>query len=400
MKRTRGFTLIEIMVVVTILVILMSIVFRLSNLGENTERRTRTLVRLQRLENCLSGYQAAFGSYPPVKVHGSRDIYRRVGTHGMQSEERSEAIWGWTKIGDQSERNAWRQVRAACRSQPIDCRYPFPSGYSRLVDLISDEMKRRAESGEEQYKEYYEDESIRSKLTAKFDDGATRNVSRHARHKNDIDWDSIQLFKFGLMSFLLPRYLVMMNGDTAFFTDYAQWTGNNDMPSDPFTGRSYAEFGGYEELKRNVSSTRRSDTARVSAIPSQAVCARWMPNLEGICFCNHPYTLFGIDIKSRAWGDAAGELNADNYNIEIFTPSDSNADSTANQYILDGITVRDGWHHDFYYYSPAPYQTYRLWSAGPNGRTFPPWISRQRLGKKAQQCIALWTADDLENLRH
>ena len=32
MKRKRGFTLIEIMVVVTILVILMSIVFRLSNL--------------------------------------------------------------------------------------------------------------------------------------------------------------------------------------------------------------------------------------------------------------------------------------------------------------------------------------------------------------------------------
>ena len=97
MKRTRGFTLIEIMVVVTILVILMSIVFRLSNVGADTERRTRTVVRLQRLENCLSGYQAAFGSYPPVKVHGSRDIFRRVGTHGMQSDERNEAIWNWCR---------------------------------------------------------------------------------------------------------------------------------------------------------------------------------------------------------------------------------------------------------------------------------------------------------------
>lgn len=399
MKRTRGFTLIEIMVVVTILVILMSIVFRLSNVGADTERRTRTVVRLQRLENCLSGYQAAFGSYPPVKVHGSRDIFRRVGTHGMQSDERNEAIWNWSKIGEQTEQYAWRQVRAACRSQPIDCRYPFPEGYSRMVDLVSEEMKRRAESGEDQYKAYFEDEGIRRKLTAGFDDGTTRNVSRHARHKNDVDWDSIQLFKFGLMSFLLPRYLVMMNGDRAFFEDYAQWTGNNDMPSDPFTGRSYADLGGYEELKRNAGSTQRSDTARVSAIPSQAVCARWMPNLERMCHCNHAYTLFGIDLKSNAWGEES-ELNVDNVNIEVFSPADANSDSTANQYVLDGITVRDGWLNEIYYYSPAPYQTYRLWSSGPNGRTFPPWVSRPGLGKKAQECIALWTADDIENLRH
>ena len=148
----RAFTLVEIMVVVAVLVILMSIVFRLSNVGADTEKRTRTVVRLQRLENCLSGYQAAFGSYPPVKLHGTRDIFRRVGTHGMQSDERNENIWSWSKIGEQNEQNAWNQVRAACRAQPIDCRYPFPEGYSRMVDVVSEEMKRRAESGEDQYK--------------------------------------------------------------------------------------------------------------------------------------------------------------------------------------------------------------------------------------------------------
>ena len=395
----RGFTLVEIMVVITVLVILMSIVFRLSNIGADTEKRTRTVVRLQRLENCLSGYHAAFGSYPPVKLHGTRDIYRRVGTHGMQSDERNEGIWNWSQIGEQNEQNAWRQVRAACRAQPIDCRYPFPEGYSRMVDVISEEMKRRAESGEDAFKAYFEDENTRRRLTAGFDDGTTRNVNRHAKHKGDLDWDNIQLFKFGLMSFLLPRYLVMMNGDRVFFTEYAQWTGNNDMPSDPFTGKSYNELGGYEELKRNASSLQRSDTARVSSIPSQAVCARWMPNLEHMCHCNHEYTLFGVDLKSNVWGEE-GELNVDNVNLEIFSPADSDSNSTANQYVLDGITVRDGWLNEIYYYSPAPYQTYRLWSSGPNGRTFPPWISRRDLNKKAQECVSLWTHDDLENLRH
>lgn len=399
MKRQRGFTLIEIMVVVTILVILMGIVFRLSNLGADHEKHTRTVVRLQRLENCLSGYQAAFGSYPPVKVHGTRDIFRRVNLHGMQSDEKNENIWNWSKIGERNEQDAWAQVRSACRSQPIDCRYPFPAGYSRMVDIVSEEMKRRAESGEDQYSSYFSDENVRRKLSAGFDDGTSRNVSRHAKHKNDTDWDNIQLFKFGLMSFLLPRYLVMMNGDSVFFRDYAQWTGNNEMPSDPFTGNSFSTEGGWERLHNYVGSTQQSDTARVASIPSQAVCARWMPNLERICHCNHEYSLFGIDIKSNTWGEH-GELNVDNVNIEVFSPADSDSDSTANQYVLDGITVRDGWLNEIYYYSPAPFQSYRLWSSGPNGRTFPPWISRQGLSKKAQECVSLWTVDDIENLRH
>ena len=371
----RGFTLIEIMIVVAVLAILMSITFRLSGIGADTERRTRTVVRLQRLENCLSGYQAAFGSYPPVKLHGTRDIYRRVGTHGMQGEERNENIWNWTKVGEINEQRAWAQVAAACRSQPIDCRFPFPSGYDRLVDIISEEMKRRAESGEEQWASYYSDENVRRRLVAGFDDGATRNVNRHGKKKGDIDWDNIQLFKFGLMSFLLPRYLVMMNGNDVFFTEYAQWTGNNENPCDPYTGEKLP----WTRVRRFAESTQASDLARLQNIPSQAVCARWMPNLERMCHCNHGYPLFGIDIQSDAPGEVS-ELNSDNPGIEIFSPADSDSDSTANQYILDGVTVRDGWLNEIYYYSPAPYQTYRLWSAGANGRTFPPWISRQVVG--------------------
>ncbi len=221
-------------------------------------------------------------------------------------------------------------------------------------------------------------------------------MNRHAKHKGDLDWDNIQLFKFGLMSFLLPRYLVMMNGDDVFFTDYAQWTGNNVIPSDPFTGSAYSSWA---QVHRYSSSSLSRDVARLQNIPSQAVCARWMPNLERMCHCNHEYALFGIDLKSNVWGEHS-ELNVDNVNIEVFSPADADSNSTANQYVLDGITVRDGWRNEIYYYSPPPYQTYRIWSSGPNGRTFPPWISRSDLNRKAQECVSLWTCDDIENLRH
>ena len=78
----KAFTIIEMLVVVVVIATLMTIVFRLSSIGEDSEYRNRTIVRMQKLENCLSGYHAAFGSYPPVKMHGARDIYLKVGEHG------------------------------------------------------------------------------------------------------------------------------------------------------------------------------------------------------------------------------------------------------------------------------------------------------------------------------
>ena len=94
----RGFTLIELLVVVVVLVTLMSIMFRIGSVGGSADNRNRTIVHMQRLENCLSGYYAAFGSYPPVKLHGTRDFYMKVGSHGIQTDVRNESIWGWDRL--------------------------------------------------------------------------------------------------------------------------------------------------------------------------------------------------------------------------------------------------------------------------------------------------------------
>ena len=401
----RAFTLIELLVVVVVLVTLMSIVFKLSSLGADAESRNRTIVRMQRLENCLSGYYAAFGSYPPVRLHSSRDIYRKTTMHGGEkSNERNEDIWDWDpekfekwcstgegKYFQQKEADAWNQVQRACKAQPVDCRFPYPRGYSETIRLVSEELREKAMSGDEEYKAYWEDENRREKLIAGFDDGGSGDsgTGRFSKWRDYPDWEDVQVFRFGLMSYLVPRYLVMINGAEDFL-DFAQWEENNNLPSDPFTGIMYKNW---QEVKNDADSTSANDLARLANIPSQAVCARWMPNLEGMCSCNHEYSLFGINIK---FSDEPSELRSDNPDIEIFSPGRQGG--TKDQYVLDGVTMKDGWWREFYYYSPEPYQTYTLWSGGKNGRTFPSWVSRVQLGSKPSQCIAVWTADDIVHM--
>ena len=35
-----------------------------------------------------------------------------------------------------------------------------------------------------------------------------------------------------------------------------------------------------------------------------------------------------------------------------------------------------------------------------NGRTFPPWVSRETLDSKANRCISAWIEDDIVNMSH
>ena len=382
----KGFTLIEMLIVVVVISVLMTMTFRLSSIGDDSNRRNTTVARLNRIENCLSGYNAAFGSYPPVALHGTRSIYAKVNDHGIQSDDQEDKnIFGWKNIGDEEEQRAWAQVKAACKSQPVDCRFPFPaeSEYNMVVKTISEALQKEANSSGSKMSQ-----ARKNVLGSPFDNGVTDNMGRHDGSKSD--WRDVQLFKFGLMSFLLPRYLVMMNSDENFFRGgYNQWERNNSMPCDPMTG---ILFSGWQVVREKSRSTQGSDIAKVANIPSQAATARWMPNLEGIVCCNHDFRLFGISIRGD---EGASELRADNFNIEVFSPGGYDAGGTANQYVLDSVTVLDGWWHEFYYYSPPPHQTYTLWSGGPNDRTFPPWVSRKTLNGEQNKKVGLWVEDDV-----
>ena len=375
----KAFTLVEMLIVVVVLVTLMSMVFRLGSVGGSSAQRNRTISRLQRVENCLSGYYAAFGTYPPVALHGSRNIYAKVNSHGIQSD---------TEVNNNL---VWEQVDAACRSQPVDACFPFPDKYSSYVSTVSralQEKANKAAQGDERYKKY-DKETLRQG----FDDASGKNIGRFNPYSGESDWKNLQLFKFGLMSYLLPRYLVMINGDEAFL-EFGQWTDNNTLPRDPLNDDELT----WNQVREYQQSENAEDRARVSNIPSQAVTARWMPNLEGIVASQHTWELYGISVSST--DDSEKNLSSDNPNIDIYEPGDFSKDSHSQQYVLDSVTVLDGWSNSFYYYSPAPYQSYVLWSAGPNGRTFPPWVplNSQTLSPTDRETVGSWIKDDIIQL--
>lgn len=388
----KAFTLVELLIVVVVLVTLMTMMFKLGSISGSSSKRNKTVAKLQKLENCLSGYYAAFGTYPPVNLHLSRNPFLKVSSHGIQGEngEENRNIFGWDpekfRRGEyqQEEEQAWRQVQAACKAQPVDCQYPFSDGYSDLVDAHSEILMAEAAASTSLSTER------KQVFAAGFDDGVSRNIGRHGAYRDKTAWFDVQLFKFGLMSFLLPRYLVMMGADESLYEDYAQWTGNNKLPCNPMTG---LPFNRWAQLRERARSNQKTDLAQVANIPSQAVCARWMPNLEKIVYTPHALTLFGVSLREDEDGGFSFET-------QIYSPGGFDNDSTSGQYMLDYCTVRDGWWNEFYYYSPAPYQSYILWSAGPNGRTFPPWMSREGLNAQDNKCIGAWIEDDIVNMSH
>jgi len=413
----KGFTLVEMLIVVAILAVLMTIVFRLGG-GVQDTCRTKTVVRMQKLENCLSGYYAAFGSYPPVKVHGWRNISQPVDRNGDQQETGS----GSMNQGEGGTSLVWAQVDAACRCQPFGCEYP--PNQSKPTNSSGNQEK----SEEEIIKEWAEDIKSRIGNSSEYPlyqswgfkdafSGDIRVPSINAGFVGvwtESDWKAIKLFKFGVMSFLLPRYLFMMGGDIGFFGGSggngkvcAQWGDNNDIPSDPFSGKSYDEaYSGnawnsvraHAQVDKSTKDINRQDLARVAHIPSQAVCARWMPNLEGLCSTLKEMEFFGIDVSEKPTGLPAGKEGSDG---EIHPPDPKTHEVGGATYRNASVTVNDGWENEFYYYSPPPYQTYTLWSAGPNGKTFPPWVAIESLENATDRETAMeWRSDDIMQMSH
>ena len=366
----RAFTLIELLVVVLVMASLIGIVFRLAGLTGAQRAETETIVKLQKLENCLSGYYAAFGNYPPVKLHGSRSIFYKVNGYGIQQVEESE----------QKGVLDWRRVKAACESQPVAMNYPFAYEMLDYIDKVSAALKKKHDAGEKPF-------SDNPALAYLFD--GIRNPAMLSSKMGYDSWGSLQLYRFGLLSFLLPRYVVMMSHIGEGWDDdgnkiernlhdrFAQWMSNNQTPQRFEDGTPYG----------NWATLANEPKWKVMLIPSQAVTQRWAPNLdeeiiEGGCSIS----------EDDAWP-------------ALYSASDSQGGegtSGSQQYVLDGKSVYDGWRNELYYYSPRPYQTYRLWSAGPNGKTFPPWVPEETiktLSDADQKAVLEWISDDIVKMK-
>jgi len=382
----QAFTLIELMIVVVIIAVLMTVVFRLGGLGGDASCRNTTIGRLQKLENALSGYYAAYGSYPPVPVQGTQNIYQEVDDYGIQTEES-----GNTSL-------EWKRVNAACRAQYIGAYFPYAEALNDYVIQVSEIMKQMHAnnvSGYEQneFAEGFENAggaNVNGIFGAQIDNnGPYRGARRYASPR----WQDCQLFRYGLLSFLLPRYLFMMSGCDKFYTgDYAQWNKYNSQPCDVNNGLPLTWSTIRSKLYKNDGSLNNNvnDRAMIENLPSQRVTARWMPNLQGVVSGGD--TFYGIDTSD---GTAFGaSLSPNNRYIELFA-------GNGIQYVLNSMTLKDGWGNEYYYYSAPPYQSYRIWSAGPDGKTFPPWLSLDTLPNASDKKTAgQWMADDIIMMSH
>ena len=373
MKKSRGFTLIELLIVTVVIVTLMSLVFRLAGSGSGSSARATTLARLQKISNALSGYYAAFGSYPPVPLQGrSRDIYTKVDTYGslgygIQAGAREAKNKRTLTADDTIMRN---QIEAACRAQPLAAGYPYNQ---KAMQNVLDTWSKQ--SGGKNY-------------------GAIANYGGFNRDSSD--WSENNAFIFGLMSFLLPRYSFMLDGDESLYDSInhpnGPWATNNRLPFlidgrrlESWTkAQEYLHMGPkYWDSSGSANSDKR---AMIENLASQAVCARWMPNFAGIVTGGGVF--FGVDTRDSSHpylGNSGKEflVSQKGYGHE---PS----------YIGGVMTVRDGWDEDFYYYSPPPYQSYQLWSSGPDKRTFPPWMDKSSLQQGEIKLVNEWISDDIK----
>ena len=118
-----AFTLIEMMVVVALIGILIGGVFRLLSAAGEGAKRGETIDRMQRIENALSGFYAAYGSYPPVEQHGSPDPFVEEAPDGTTSP-----------VSSLEAENANR----AAASQPMAFEFP---PIRALDDIIASEYR-------------------------------------------------------------------------------------------------------------------------------------------------------------------------------------------------------------------------------------------------------------------
>lgn len=403
----KAFTLVELMVVVVVIAILASISFKIAGFGENTSKVNTTIARMQRLENAISGYFAAYGSYPPVALQGrSRNIFYEVSDYGIQQVSRDPQ----TSIDLRTEKG-WKQVEAACRAQPVAMQFPYASSQSAYVRAVSESLKQLHESGTKGY----ENPVLANGFDALENPEILKGKNKDGPGVKAGDWTNLQLFQFGLMSYLLPRYLLMMghgngvnntsSGSTTIYDDFVQWGDNNAMPCRFEDGTQYASWG-----TLNSDLGDENEKWKIALIPTQAVCARWMPNLENLLACSVVVQpVYGVNVRDP---NAPGALSAENPDIKVYSPANSQSGGMggmgsngggSSQYVLNEISCKDGWNRDFYYYSLPPYQSYRLWSAGENGKTFPPWIPDEEIDNNSalqqyKDLIRNWVTDDIVHM--
>lgn len=361
---------------IAVMVTLMGIGFSLLRAGDEAVALSVTRSRLQRLQNCLSGYYAAFGHYPAVPLHAERNIYLEANDYGIQTERRTSKV-------------VWRNVRAAILAQPVTTEFPFDTENKEVKNDVAE-----ASAADVAWSKAAKTRGGDPTAVAVYAKGYKPfSASLVATQKNQSSWRDVQVFRFGLLSFLLPRAQFMLFGEKLVYEKYVQWPSQNDLAEyyDPKIGKALkSSWSSLAAAMRTIGSDRKA----ILASRSQAACARWLPNLAGIVRGGRSY--YGIDTSDgKRFREREDELR-DAEVADLLVHASGKPDAPKTAYVLDGMTVLDGWENEFFYYSPSPHRTCRIWSAGSDRKTLPPWIDPVEAASNPELKKALiWTRDDL-----
>ena len=335
-NRCQAFTLVEMMVVVALIAVLVGIVFKLMSAAGEKNKQSVTVTRLERLQNALSGYYAEYGSYPPVQ-----QCYQYPGLDKYYDEEGDYSSLQTSDLTSESGRS--KAANRAARSQSLAYEYPSldSDGLNNYIDQAFKSQGARSAGIVFGGQNFYDD-----------------------KYKN---WLELQLFKFGLLSYLLPKASIASGSERTKEHPYLSL-----LRSSAWLGRAVTQ-----SEQNMTDSDFKKDIITAQTVSEQRTVARWLPNFEKII--NGGITQMGIDMHQK---DTA---------FMCFTVHKSALNGA--YYVLQWMSITDGWGNELYYYSAPPYQSYRVWSSGPDGKTFPPWIPLKDYTYKTE--AAKWMDDDI-----
>ncbi|MCL1921041.1 MAG: prepilin-type N-terminal cleavage/methylation domain-containing protein [Kiritimatiellaeota bacterium] len=326
-KNYKGFTLVELMVVVAVIAVLSGLTFRLMSAAALAKRRAETIARMEKLQNALSGFYAEYGMYPPVTFEA--DILDNDGKNVADTSD------GWPNH--------------VSRAQPMCFQYPYQ------WEVRNDVQRYLKEAGI---------------------DADEANLVKDSLKLNSDSRNDNRTFCFGLLSFLLPRVeLVTYTG--------MDGRGDAGIHEDFYNSKLWrVNSRGMEGSDRLNTASLRTALTKQRGLEN-AACAKWLPNLRDLVDISSGggSTLLGVRITPHGWGGGGPTI----------------VGSGGKRIAIQSATVKDGWGNEFFYYSPPPHQSYRLWSAGPDGRTYPPWIPPEQYKSMShgENKIRKWVADDL-----
>ena len=182
-------------------------------------------------------------------------------------------------------------------------------------------------------------------------------------------WYALPLFRMGVLSYVLPR------------AHLAYGTANEKPYLKLFRSSLWTSKLISDNDEKAITELIKSQMAL-----EERTVARWLPNLEHcINGATGSDTSMGVDLSQD-----------DDYNPGI--NASQVYSSAGGKFILRKLTMNDGWNNEFYYYSAPPYQSYRIWSSGKDGKTFPPWIPLD--AKPIYKQAAAWVEDDIVRFDH